>query len=772
MFKKSISSVLIVSVSAAVVVAVAAIVLYVSRSSYNMTLELEQQSMQQVSVATQSALDSYMGSTRTLVETLAVQKAIHEAFEGEPGRARDRLADYIKANKDYWAIFLFDAKGVILAGYNAKGEDLTGQSRADRDYVKAVLGGQDVFVAKEIIKAKSGDGELFIFSLAKAVKDKNGKVVGGVGAFPRWEVFTSAFVDPPRFGKRGYGFMLDAKGRIIAHAVDKTLMLKDLTEHEFVKKALELKNGSMFYDWKGERKFLTVSTDPDTGWALCMSAYVSEMTETATMQRNILLGIGAVVVLLLIGVITLIVSRLVVKPVTAIENFTSHIAKGDFSVSLGTDFRFELASLADNIREMVAELKNKLGFSQGVLSGFVLPCAVFDTDNRMTFVNEHMIAAMDKHGRPEDFLGQTSGGFLWEDDRRETLSMKAMKENRMLTTECEHTSVKGNKRIFSVTTTPFADLDGKLMGTLAVWYDLTEIRAQQRMIAEQNEKIARAAAAATAISDQVASASEELSAQIEQSSHGSEEQRARTTEAATAMEEMNATVLEVAKSASSAAELAEQAKNKAQEGERLVDSVVATIGQINERAEALKLDMGELGKQAQGIGQIMTVIADIADQTNLLALNAAIEAARAGDAGRGFAVVADEVRKLAEKTMTATKEVAQAISGIQQGTRENVKSVDIAVERIEEATTLAKDSGEALTGIVSLVQVSSDQVRSIAGASNEQSAASDEINNSLDEVNRIASETAQAMNEAVDAVSGLVDQARTLLALVGELEKA
>jgi len=64
---------------------------------------------------------------------------------------------------------------------------------------------------------------------------------------------------------------------------------------------------------------------------------------------------------------------------------------------------------------------------------------------------------------------------------------------------------------------------------------------------------------------------------------------------------------------------------------------VATINQVNTKAEELKTDMTELGKQAEGIGQIMNVIADIADQTNLLALNAAIEAARAGDAGRGFA---------------------------------------------------------------------------------------------------------------------------------------
>jgi methyl-accepting chemotaxis protein len=268
----------------------------------------------------------------------------------------------------------------------------------------------------------------------------------------------------------------------------------------------------------------------------------------------------------------------------------------------------------------------------------------------------------------------------------------------------------------------------------------------------------------------VSSASDQLSAQVAQSSSGAERQAVRVGETATAMEEMNSSVLEVARNAGRASDSAAGASKKAEEGRRIVDQVVAGIGTMQQVSVEMKTDMQALGTQAEGIGQIMNVISDIADQTNLLALNAAIEAARAGDAGRGFAVVADEVRKLAEKTMNATREVGDAVGGIQRGTRKNLENVERAVTTVEEATTLANRSGDALAEIVQLIGTAADQVHSIATASEEQSATSEQINRSVEEVNRISADTANAMQQSARAVAELAIQTQNLRALIDKMK--
>ena len=264
-------------------------------------------------------------------------------------------------------------------------------------------------------------------------------------------------------------------------------------------------------------------------------------------------------------------------------------------------------------------------------------------------------------------------------------------------------------------------------------------------------------------------ATEELSAQIQESTRGTDIQRERVATSATAMEEMNSTVLEVARNAGVAADGANLARENALQGESVVRQSVESISLVQTDAQRLKGYMESLGERAENIGTIMTVISDIADQTNLLALNAAIEAARAGEAGRGFAVVADEVRKLAESTMNATKEVGEAISGIQQGTRDSISAVEQTSTELNDTAELVEKSGQSLVEIVNNVGTVADQVRNIAAAAEEQSAASEEITRALDEINRMADEGATAMHMCAQAVVELSEQTDGLKNLVIDL---
>ena len=319
-----------------------------------------------------------------------------------------------------------------------------------------------------------------------------------------------------------------------------------------------------------------------------------------------------------------------------------------------------------------------------------------------------------------------------------------------------------------------ADARGKEAAAQAVRAENALVDAKQQgervsCLLDQMQIVARQA---VSIAQQVSQSAEALSTQVGQVTSGAMQQQERSSETATAMEEMNATVLEVARSSASSAASVDQARTMASQGEKVVIEAVEAIRAVHTQTKELQGAMAMLGTQTEGISRIMDVISDIADQTNLLALNAAIEAARAGEAGRGFAVVADEVRKLAEKTMSATDEVGSAIQAIQAGTQSNMQGMEKAAQAVEQATTLANQSGQALRQIVSLSEENSDQVRSIATAAEQQSATSEEINRAVEDVSRIATETVDGMAQAGTAVTRLAELVRDLESLIDKLEAA
>ena len=470
-----------------------------------------------------------------------------------------------------------------------------------------------------------------------------------------------------------------------------------------------------------------------------------------------------------VGALAFIVYTSFLKPVQALRVYAEECKAGR-EAKAPLNSKDELGVLSATLSELISHLGRELAFSQGVLRGLSVPCSIFTAEDTILFTNQLMLDLIERNGTPENCVGMPSGEYIWGDRSRETLSTQALRENKALKADFEFTTHKRNMRNVTVSTAPFRDQHGVVLGVLSVWMDLTEIVAKQRVIEDNSKRIAEVAVSVTDVAHRVSSSSIELSTQVEQASRGASVQRDRVNETSSATTQMSATALEVAQNASKASITAVEARDQAQEGARTMEKVVVSIAAVGARANDMKVGMDNLGQQAEGIGAIINVINDIADQTNLLALNAAIEAARAGDAGRGFAVVADEVRKLAEKTMNATREVKDVISGIQKGTHVNVQNVDLAAQAISETSSLADEAGASLKSIVSLVESTSSQIHSIAVAAEEQTAVTLEINQSLEDVSRISDETSVAMQESAKAVEELSAQAENLCVLIDRLQ--
>lgn len=299
---------------------------------------------------------------------------------------------------------------------------------------------------------------------------------------------------------------------------------------------------------------------------------------------------------------------------------------------------------------------------------------------------------------------------------------------------------------------------GDEIGRLAHWFDV---------FVDNLHKIIGQVAGAT---NQVASAATQIASSAEEMASGLQKQGQQSQQVSAAVEELASSVTEVAKKSTDATKAATDSRKEADEGGQVVTKTVEEINAIAGDVTQSATAVTQLGKKSEQIGEIIKVINDIADQTNLLALNAAIEAARAGEHGRGFAVVADEVRKLAERTTTATEEVAKSIREIQDDTQRAVQTIEAGSQRVTKGVDLARSAGEALSKITAGSQNVTSMVESIAAAAEEQSAAAEQIARSVEQIDSVTRESTQGANQAAQAATVLSQEAEKLRGLVGRFK--
>ena len=239
----------------------------------------------------------------------------------------------------------------------------------------------------------------------------------------------------------------------------------------------------------------------------------------------------------------------------------------------------------------------------------------------------------------------------------------------------------------------------------------------------------------------------------------SEHQAQEIAAASAAINEMAITIDQVSANAIESAGVADRSVSIAGKGAEVVRSTISGMDRIREQIQDTAKRIKRLGESSQEIGDIVSLINDIADQTNILSLNAAIQASMAGDAGRGFAVVADEVQRLAERSAGASKQIAALVKTIQTDTNEAVSSMEQTTTEVVSGAALTQNAGVALSEIETVSTSLAELIQDISTAARHQSTTAGHVSKTMNVIQDITTQTLDGTSRTASSVGKLTDMA-------------
>lgn len=276
----------------------------------------------------------------------------------------------------------------------------------------------------------------------------------------------------------------------------------------------------------------------------------------------------------------------------------------------------------------------------------------------------------------------------------------------------------------------------------------------------------RATRTITEIANAIAASSVEIVSTMEQQERSTSQQAMAVNQATSTMNELNNSARQSAEQAEGSAHGARQALRLSEQGSDAVDHTLEGMNILREKVGAIAQQIMRLSQQTNQIGNISTIVADLANQTNMLAINASVEAVRAGEHGRGFGVVASEIRKLADQSKKSAERINVLVADIQNSIDLTVMATDEGTKTVEDGVKIAQETEKAFSGVSNAINDMVLSCQQISLNAEQQVTAIQQVVDAMNSLNVSAQENVQGISQVKTRAQELSKAAQTLQSIV------
>ena len=227
---------------------------------------------------------------------------------------------------------------------------------------------------------------------------------------------------------------------------------------------------------------------------------------------------------------------------------------------------------------------------------------------------------------------------------------------------------------------------------------------------------------------------QDLSVSSQEITATSNQQAAAVKEIVSTMEDSDQLSKSIAIRIREVSTIAKSTQDVVELGDQKVRLILGKMQEIRSSNAGTIGGIKNLGDKIESIWEIVNIINGIADQTKIIAFNAELEAAAAGSAGKNFQIVAAEIRRLADSTVVSTSEIKNKINEIQHSSDHLIIASEEGTARIQEGGSISDELRIMFDDIRSSSEISASSAEKIAQSISQQVMAFEQILQTLKQI--------------------------------------